>query len=201
MTVALASASPRRRELLASVGLDVRIIATSYDERPAPGRSPIKTAVVHARGKVSGASPVPWLAVGADTVVDLDGETFGKPADDADARRMIERLSGREHAVHTAFALRSPAGRLVHEEVRTTRVRFAALDDATIDGYVAGGDGRDKAGAYGIQGFGATLVERIDGDYFTVVGFPLHAFARAVRGLGYHLAAVPIGVARSSVPA
>jgi len=99
--------------------------------------------------------------------------------------------------VHTAFALRSPAGELAHEETVTTRVRFAALDDATIDAYVAGGDGRDKAGAYGIQGYGATLIERIDGDYFTVVGFPLQAFARAVHALGWRLrppAAVPSAI-------
>jgi septum formation protein len=189
VTVALASASPRRRELLASIGLDVRVIATSYDERPVPGYSPIETAALHARGKVLGAQPAPWLTIGSDTVVDVDGETFGKPADDADSRRMIARLAGREHAVHTAFALRSPAGALVFEGLVTTRVRFAALDDATIDDYVASGDGRDKAGAYGIQGYGATLVERIDGDYFTVVGFPLHAFAVAARELGYRLRA------------
>ena len=189
MTVALASASPRRRELLASLGLDVRVIATSYDERPVPGYSPIETAALHARGKVLGAQVAPWLTIGSDTVVDVDGETFGKPVDDTDSRRMIERLAGRDHAVHTAFALRSPAGDLAFEGLVTTRVRFAALDDATIDDYVASGDGRDKAGAYGIQGYGATLVERIDGDYFTVVGFPLHAFAGAVRALGYRLRA------------
>jgi septum formation protein len=189
VTVALASASPRRRELLASVGLDVRVIATSYDERPVPGCSPIETAALHARGKVLGAEPAPWLTIGSDTVVDVDGETFGKPADDVDSRRMIERLAGRDHAVHTAFALRSPAGDLICERLVTTRVRFAALDHPTIDDYVASGDGRDKAGAYGIQGYGATLVERIDGDYFTVVGFPLHAFAVAVRALGYRLRA------------
>ena len=104
---------------------------------------------------------------------------------------MIAMLSGRSHHVHTAFALRDPAGTLAHVETVTTRVHFAALDDATIDAYVAGGDGRDKAGAYGIQGFAATLVERIDGDYFTVVGFPLAAFARAVTRLGFRL--VPRG--------
>jgi septum formation protein len=175
--------------LLASIGLEVRIITSSYDERPLPGRSPRETAVVHARGKVLGATAGPWLAVGADTVVDVDGETFGKPASDADARAMIARLAGREHLVHTAFALRSATGDLAHEELVTTRVRFAPLDDATIDAYVASGDGRDKAGAYGIQGYGATLIEGISGDYFTVVGFPLHAFARAVTALGYRLGA------------
>jgi septum formation protein len=187
--------------LLGSIGLDVRIIATSYDERPEPGRSPIETAVVHARGKVAESSLVPWLTVGADTVVDVDGETWGKPVDDRDSRRMIARLAGREHVVHTAFALRSAAGELVHEEVRTTRVRFAPLDDATIDAYVASGDGRDKAGAYGIQGFGATLIESIEGDYFTVVGFPLQAFARAVRGFGYRLIPQPVRAGGMGVPA
>ncbi len=189
MTVALASTSPRRRELLASLGLDVRIITSSYDERPMPGCSPVETAALHARGKVMGGESVPWLTVGADTVVDVDGETFGKPADDAESRRMIGRLAGRDHHVHTAFALRTPTGELVHEGLVTTRVRFAPLDDATIDDYVAGGDGRDKAGAYGIQGYGATLIEAIEGDYFTVVGFPLNAFARAVAALGYRLRA------------
>jgi septum formation protein len=141
---------------------------------------------------VLGAAVVPWLTIGADTVVDVDGETLGKPVDYADARRTIARLAGREHLVHTAFALRSPAGELIHEEAVTTRVRFADLDAATIDDYVASGDGRDKAGAYGIQGYGATLIERIDGDYFTVVGFPLHAFARAVRALGWRLRATAV---------
>ena len=177
--------------MLASIGLDVRIITTSYDETPQPGRSPVETAVLHARGKVLGAAAVPWIAIGADTVVDVDGDTLGKPRDDAEARDMLLRLAGRDHRVHTAFALRSPNGALLHEGIATTRVWFAALDDATIDDYVAGGDGRDKAGAYGIQGYGATLVERIDGDYFTVVGFPLQAFAVAARGLGYRLRTVP----------
>jgi septum formation protein len=181
--------------LLASIGLDVRIITTSYDERPLPRLSPLEMAAVHARGKVLGAAPAPWLTIGADTVVDVDGEALGKPNDDADSRRMLARLAGREHRVHTAFALRAPGGDdVLHSETVTTRVRFAPLNEAVIDDYVASGDGLDKAGAYGIQGYGATLVAAVDGDYFTVVGFPLHAFARAVRTLGYRLHA-PAGVA------
>jgi len=179
--------SPRRRSLLASLGLDVEIIPTSYDEAPLPGRSPIETALIHARGKVAGAQPSSYLTIGADTVVDLDGRVLGKPANDEDARTMLSALSGRSHEVHTAFALRDPSGAIPVVEAVTTRVRFATLDAATIAAYVASGDGRDKAGSYGIQGFAATLVERIDGDYFTVVGFPLAAFARAVAGLGYRL--------------
>ena len=173
--------------MLASLGLSVDIIRTSYDESPLPGRSPIETALVHARGKAEGACPSPHLTVGADTVVDLDGRTLGKPRDDDEARAMLSALSGRSHQVHTAFALRDAAGCIALVEAVSTRVRFATLDAATIDAYVASGDGRDKAGSYGIQGFAATLVERIDGDYFTVVGFPLAAFARAVTRLGYRL--------------
>jgi len=185
--VGLASASPRRRELLLSLGLDVELIPTSYDEVPLTGRSPIETALVHARGKVAGAAPSAHLTIGADTVVDLDGQALGKPRDDADAREMLAALSGRSHQVHTAFALRDAGGSIAVIEAVSTRVRFAELDRATIDAYVASGDGRDKAGSYGIQGFAATLVERIDGDYFTVVGFPLAAFARAVARLGFRL--------------
>jgi septum formation protein len=185
--VGLASASPRRRELLLSLGLDVELIPTSYDEVPLSGRSPIETALVHARGKVAAAAPSLHLTIGADTVVDLDGQALGKPRDDGDAREMLAALSGRSHQVHTAFALREPNSRIAVVEAVSTRVRFAELDRATIDAYVASGDGRDKAGSYGIQGFAATLVERIDGDYFTVVGFPLAAFARAVARLGFRL--------------
>lgn len=148
----------------------------------------------HARGKAAGAAPSNALIVAADTVVDLDGVALGKPQDRAEAQAMIERLSGREHLVHTAFALRSDAlGRTI-DCLETTRVRFAVLDSATIAAYVQSGDGLDKAGAYGIQGFGATLVEWIEGDYFTVVGFPLSAFARALPQVGYVLRPRALGV-------
>ncbi len=154
---------------------------------PLIDRSPIETALLHARGKVEGAAPSPHVTVGSDTVVDIDGRTLGKPRDDDDARAMLAALSGRSHEVHTAFALRDPDGRVAVVESVTTRVRFFALDDEQIERYVRSGDGRDKAGSYGIQGFGATLVERIDGDYFTVVGFPLAAFARALPRVGFRL--------------
>jgi septum formation protein len=193
VTVSLASASPRRRELLASLGLEVDLISTSYVEASLPGRSPIETAQIHARGKAEHAVPSPHLTIGADTVVDLDGRALGKPRSDDDARATLAALSGRSHDVHTAFALRDPAGAIAHVETVTTRVRFAVLDDTLIDAYVAAGDGRDKAGSYGIQGFAATLVERIDGDYFTVVGFPLAAFARALPRLGWRLLPRPAG--------
>jgi septum formation protein len=185
--VALASASPRRRELLASLGLRVTVIPSAYDERPLPGVDPAETALRHARGKASGATPSTQLIVAADTVVDLDGEALGKPAGAAEARAMLRRLSGRWHVVHTAFALRDDRTGATFDQTVSTRVRFADLNEWTVDAYAASGDGADKAGGYGIQGFAATLVERIDGDYFTVVGLPLAAFAAALPRLGYRL--------------
>lgn len=185
--VALASASPRRRELLSSLGLHVTVVESAYVETPLPGVSPSELALVHARGKAAGAAKADRLIVAADTVVEVDGEALGKPADQAEARAMLRRLAGRWHTVHTAFALRDDRTAASLAELVSTRVRFADLDEKTIAAYAASGDGLDKAGAYGIQGFAATLVERIDGDYFTVVGFPLAAFARALPRIGYGL--------------
>lgn len=186
-TVALASASPRRRELLTSLGLRVVVVPSAYDEVALPDLAPAETALRHARGKAAAAAPAEALIVAADTVVDVEGEALGKPADTAAARAMLRRLSGRWHVVHTAFALRDDRTAASHAEVVSTRVRFADLDERTIGAYAASGDGLDKAGAYGIQGFAATLVERIDGDYFTVVGFPLARFAQALPLVGYQL--------------
>ena len=160
---------------------------SAYDERSLPGIAPAALAQRHALGKAAGAAPSDALIVAADTVVDVDGEALGKPADVAHARAMLRRLAGRWHTVHTAFTLRDERSGATVSETVSTRVRFAPLAEATITEYAASGDGLDKAGAYGIQGFAATLVERIDGDYFTVVGFPLAAFAAALPRVGYRL--------------
>jgi len=165
----------------------VAVVTSAYQESPLDSVAPRELAIVHARGKASGAAPSDLLIVAADTVVDLDGAALGKPANTVEARAMLERLAGREHLVHTAFTLRDDRSGASLTECRTTRVQFAALSAEMIAAYVATGDGLDKAGAYGIQGFAATLVERIDGDYFTVVGFPLAAFAQALRQLGYRI--------------
>lgn len=163
------------------------VVASSYDEAPIPGLDPAELALVHARGKAAGAAGSSRLIVAADTVVDVDGEALGKPATEAEAVAMLTRLAGRWHQVHTAFVLRNDVTARSHGENVTARVKFADLDSNTIAAYAASGDGMDKAGAYGIQGFAATLVERIEGDYFTVVGFPLAAFARALPSVGYRL--------------
>ncbi len=123
----------------------------------------------------------------ADTVVDLDGAALGKPRDPPEARRMLSSLSGREHLVHTAFALAVPGRDVPLEERATTRVRFYPLEPEEIAAYVAGGESLDKAGAYGIQGRAASLVEAIDGDFYTVMGLPLGRFVRTLRRLGFAL--------------
>lgn len=189
-----------------SLGLRVDIVPSAYEELPLPDITPRELAITHARGKAAGTAPFDQLIVAADTVVDLDGIALGKPRNRSESRAMIERLAGRAHDVHTAFVLRDDAAGTSVDGCETTRVYFRALDDDAITAYVASGDGLDKAGAYGIQGFAATLIERIEGDYFTVVGFPLAAFARDLAHVGYVLRAPdPAGAAGignfSEVPA
>ena len=189
-TIDLASASPRRRELLSSLGLEVRVVTSTYDEQPLP-LEPSRLARTHAAGKNRFALPGADASVvlSADTVVDVDGTALGKPLDRVEAAAMLRRLSGRTHRVHTAFVIRDLARETSFQDCITTAVTFAALDERTIEDYAASGDGLDKAGAYAIQGFGATLVERIDGDYFTVVGLPLAALRRGLDTLGWRIAA------------
>ncbi|MBV8198244.1 MAG: septum formation protein Maf [Candidatus Eremiobacteraeota bacterium] len=186
----LASASPRRLELLRSLGVAVEIAPSGYDEPIALHWTPAQLASHHAAQKLDavmrrGAWPMPVLA--ADTVVDVDGEALGKPVDTADATRMLERLSGRSHLVHTAFVLASGDGARREAECVTTAVRFYALHPHEIGEYVATGEPLDKAGAYGIQGRASALVERIEGDFYAVMGLPLGRVVRALRRLGFRL--------------
>lgn len=188
--IVLGSESPRRLELLRSLGLEVDVVPSGYAEPPFEHLTPAELASYHARQKLAGVlrrlgtSPgVPVLT--ADTVVDLDGTALGKPAGAPEAMRMLQSLSGREHAVHTAFALATPNGG--EEERLTTRVRFFRLDPEEIAEYVATGEPFDKAGAYGIQGRAASLVEAIDGDFYTVMGLPLGRVVRTLRRLGFAL--------------
>jgi len=186
-TLVLASRSPRRRELLASLGVDVDVVVSEYQEVDRQGVQPLELARLHARGKLFDvrAGHPDRLVVGADTVVDVDGRLLGKPRDPSDAAAALRTLSGRTHRVHTAFAV--AYGDDVIERTATTEVRFWPLSDDEIAEYVATGDSMDKAGAYGIQGRGAVLVERIDGDFYTVMGFPLGLFVRTLRERGIEL--------------
>jgi septum formation protein len=191
--IVLASTSPRRYELLRSLGLKVDVAASGYEELPVAGLPPAKLASFHAVEKLRAVlrnrrdlrEDVPILA--ADTVVDLEGNALGKPRDSDEATHMLEQLAGRDHLVHTAFALAAPNRRETIEERATTRVRFYALRREEIAEYVATGEPLDKAGAYGIQGRAASLIEAIEGDFYTVMGLPLGRFIRALRRLGFVL--------------
>ena len=172
--IVLASASPRRTQLLTLLGIAHEVDGGhDVDETPAPGEAPVALAVRLARAKADrvAARHPGRLVLAADTVVVLEGGMLGKPADPAEAEAMLAQLSGREHEVITAVAL--AAERRVALRVDRTRVRFRALDAETIRRYVATGEPLDKAGAYGLQGFGAVLVERIEGDCFGVIGLPV----------------------------
>lgn len=177
----LASQSPRRRELLTLVGLAHEVRPADVDETPHEDEQPVPHAERLARAKAEtlAARERDAVVVAADTIVVIDGLILGKPADAHDARAMLRRLAGRTHTVFTAVAV-ARGGRTV-SGVEEVQVTFRALDDAEIAAYVATGEPMDKAGSYGIQGFGATIVERIEGDYFAVMGLPL---VRLVRLLG-----------------
>lgn len=177
----LASASPRRRDLLARLGLEFTVSPTDADETwPAGLDLGPATQAVALRKARAVAAPPGALVLAADTVVVLDGEVLGKPADPAEAAATLARLSGRTHEVVTGLALAVDGRQTTAHE--TTRVTFATLTDAEVAAYVATGSPLDKAGSYGIQDdLGALLVERIEGDYFNVVGLPLRRLYDTLR--------------------
>ena len=172
----LASRSPQRRAILAQLGITFTVVEPAYEEHDPKRTDARALALAHARGK---ARAVEGEAVlGVDTVVALGDRVLAKPADAAEAERFLRALAGRSHEVHSGLCLR--AGGAQHEAVETTQVRFAQLDDADIAWYVRTGEWRERAGGYAIQGCGAALVERIDGDYTNVVGLPVPALLRAM---------------------
>jgi nucleoside triphosphate pyrophosphatase len=164
----LASASPQRRAILEMVGISFEVRPSGVEELSSG--NPREVAAENARRKAL-AVPGP-LVLGADTDVALDGDILGKPADAAQARAFLERLSGRTHEVVGGIALVED-GRVVAEAVVVTPVRFRTLEPALIDWYVQSGEWRERAGGYAIQGRGAALVAGVEGDYFNVVGLPL----------------------------
>lgn len=179
--IVLASGSPRRREILQGLGLRFRVEVSGADETIEPECPPylaVERLSLLKAADVAKSQPEKALVIGADTVVVLNHEILGKPKDEADAVRMLSALSGREHSVLTGIsAVRRSDGKgvSVYEE---TKVRFRALSEHEILQYVRTGEPMDKAGAYGIQGIGSLLVEKIDGDYFNVVGLPVCRLAR-----------------------
>ena len=211
MRLILGSQSPRRRELLRQIGLDFTVLTADIDETKYETEDPVRTVRATCEAKARAVAerlrtepafplrgrrpegpdevePGQALILTSDTIVVLDDKIMGKPHSEAEAAAMLRALSGRSHRVYTAFTLLplGPGGEIGpacidHE---ATEVRFRPLTDAEIRGYVASGEPMDKAGAYGIQGLGALLVEGIRGDYFTVMGLPLCRLARRLREYG-----------------
>jgi septum formation protein len=173
----LASGSPRRRELLSQLGLTFSVVAPDIDETPRPGERAVDLVRRLAVEKAAAVDGDPVLA--ADTTVEVDGEILGKPLDAEDARRMLRRLSGRSHKVHTGVAVRG--GDLLATDVATTIVTFVALTPSVLQWYVDTGEPFDKAGAYAIQGTGGVLVEGIRGSVSNVVGLPLTSVAKLLH--------------------
>lgn len=183
MLLLLASASPRRAELLRTAGFDFEVAPADVDETPRPGEAPRPYALRVAGEKASAAALARGggqLVLAADTVVEVDGEILGKPADAEEAARMLRRLSGRIHDVHTAVVLRM--GTVERSEVVTTRVRFVPMSRGEIDWYVASGEPDGKAGGYAIQGRAARFIDWIDGSWSNVVGLPVAAVHRLLQG-------------------
>ena len=172
--IRLASGSPRRRELLGLLGVPFEVVAADIDERSEAHPALAKAQVVARRGV---------LTLAADTLIEVEGERIGKPANAADAVATLHRLAGRSHVVRTEVALIAGSGRPLHFSVRST-VGMKAADDAAIDAYVATGEPLDRAGAYAIQGAGAERVAWYDGCYSNIVGLPLCHVFFALRKLG-----------------
>jgi septum formation protein len=167
--IVLASASPRRAELLRAAGIPFEIVPAHVDESPLPGEAAdlYVRRIAQAKARAVAGEAIGRLVLAADTVVVVGGEILGKPVDRGDAERMLQLLSGRHHEVLTAVTIGGET------RLESTTVEFSVLSDAEIHGYVASGEPMDKAGAYAIQGLASRFVTRIDGSYSNVVGLPV----------------------------
>lgn len=183
--IVLASVSPRRSEVLRNAGLNFEIMPSLFEEDLDPrkfqnhGDYAVETAyrkVLDVAERCSGDLNPPDVIIGADTVVSLDGKLFGKPEDSQMAYKFLEQLSGRQHTVYTGVVIKTPDATVKFAE--STVVQMAYLSEDVIRGYIRTKEPLDKAGAYGIQGFGGSLIERIEGDFYNVLGLPLHSFCK-----------------------
>jgi septum formation protein len=168
-SLTLASSSPRRRQLLEMLGIQVRVVPPNIPEVRRPLETPVDYVERLAREKALSVNG--GIVLGADTTVVIRDEVLEKPLDAADALRMLQKLQGRTHQVVTSVVL--VVGDAIHQATDVTNVVFRRMDEAYLRAYVATGEPMDKAGAYGIQGYGAALVEKIDGDFFSVMGLPI----------------------------
>lgn len=186
MKLVLASASPRRRELLLSIGLDFEVAPSSVEELRGKAEDPesyVLRLSQEKAGEVSTRRPEAWV-IGADTTVYIDGSILEKPSDRADAARMLRTISGRIHTVFTGVTLLGPSGRHNESKVVATEVTMISLTDEEITWYVGTGEPMDKAGAYAVQGVGAMFISSINGNYTNVVGLPLSVLFDMMRRAG-----------------
>ena len=190
----LASASPRRADLLGMLGLTFETRPTGVDETPRPGEPAPDLALRLARTKAlaADASPGPSLVVAADTLVVLDGEVLNKPVDGDEAARFLARLAGRTHEVMTGLAVRTHPEEEVATDLTVSRVTFTPMSREEIAWYAASGEGLDKAGAYALQGIGSIFVAGVEGSYTNVIGLPMERLYPHLRRHGF-LAISPIG--------
>lgn len=189
MRIVLASGSPRRQELLRQIGLTFETVPSGVTEASIPGEVPAEMACRLALAKaadIAGRHP-DALVIGADTIVVLDGRVLGKPKGNGQACDMLASLAGRRHLVITGVALVQRNAGLTASGFEETSVWFQPLTDQQIARYVATGEPMDKAGAYGVQGRAAAFVERLEGDYFNVVGLPLNRLVRMLAECGVEL--------------
>jgi septum formation protein len=188
MKLILASASPRRAEILRAAQIPFSVLSSAVDETPLPGESvtDMVSRLAAAKAELVAARAVgPAIVIAADTIVALDGTVMGKPRTSVDARQMLEKLSGRTHSVITGVALIRLPDAERREFTDITQVHFTALSDEEIVKYLASGEPFDKAGAYAIQGIAGRFIPRIDGCYFNVVGLPLARLCRELSALGW----------------
>lgn len=195
MDIILASGSPRRRELLEQIGIkNYRILTPDVDEHTDAPTDPAALVELLSQRKaraVRAKAEDGALIIAADTVVALDGAVLGKPEDEADAARMLSWLSGKQHHVYTGYTVLRGERELTGHEA--TAVTFRPLTGEDIRHYIATGEPMDKAGAYGIQGVGALLVDRIEGDYFNVMGLPVFRLGQALKQFGLDVLALAAG--------
>jgi len=187
MRLVLASTSPRRRELLALLGVSFEVCPPTFVEQPIPGLSPLEQVARFALEKARSVACLrpDEFVLGSDTVIESNGRLLGKPRDLEDARAMLMSLAGRAHSVHTAVALCGRVRGIDVVEVATAIVHMKPDGGGAVERYLATSESLGKAGAYSIQGQGADLIEKIDGDYTAVVGLPLQVSARLLRTVGY----------------
>jgi len=188
-TIILASASPRRKEILAKTGLKFKVDESDYKENMDIRLPPRQLATLHSIGKAQAVAAKyrNALIISADTIVVLKNRVFGKPRDRQEAKKMLKTLSGKAHTVITVYTILDSASEKVTTKSVESKVFFKRLTDDEITTYIKSGEPLDKAGAYGVQGLGALIVKRIEGDFFNVMGLPLNALAESLKKFGIRL--------------